>query len=350
MSDNTNNQSQKQSMPSDFWQMVRQAQDRARKEVEEKRQRIYRSFMTEEIKSGQRIPMPKGFWQAIDQQPQVSEVASPSLESEPVASLSLSSGVLQPMLPLEAAIEILPAETPALETTITPLTHPTDDPLYLIESDNYEDEASEHRLSFKEAALVILKRERRAMTAKDIVNMAVKEGLLATLGKTPDASLAGQIYNDIHRNREMSPFEIVGPRTYSLKEFNPPTLKETTLKEVAPPLEVKPTPSPYRKVVAGNFPVQPSSKNELKPADPPPDNRKLSYKQAALYLLEREQHPMTAKEIVTVAIEEGLIESTGKTPDATLAGQLYTMQREGERSAIKLVAPRTYALTEWYKK
>ena len=46
----------------------------------------------------------------------------------------------------------------------------------------------------------------------------------------------------------------------------------------------------------------------------------------------------------------GLIESSGKTPDATLAGQLYTeMQRTGERFLIKLVGPRTYALKDWYK-
>ena len=41
---------------------------------------------------------------------------------------------------------------------------------------------------------------------------------------------------------------------------------------------------------------------------------------------------MTAREIVLTAMNEGLIESTGKTPDATLAGQLYTeMQRNRDR-------------------
>jgi hypothetical protein len=60
---------------------------------------------------------------------------------------------------------------------------------------------------------------------------------------------------------------------------------------------------------------------------------------------------MTAKEIAATAIKEGLVESSSKTPDATLAGQLYTeMQRAGDRSPIKLIGPRTYALMEWYKK
>jgi restriction system protein len=195
-------------------------------------------------------------------------------------------------------------------------------------------------LSFKEAALLILRREGREMTAKEIVTIAFNEGMLNSAGKTPDASLAGQIYTDIHRNKDTSPFVIVAPRTYALKSS---PADRAMLEQPS-----------SRPILAGNFP-RPNLPIEPEPLPPSAAEivrvKKMSYKQVALYLLEREKRPMTAREIVAIAIAEGLIESTGKTPDATLAGQLYTdMQRAGERSPIRLIGPRTYAMTDWYKK
>ncbi len=232
-------------MPVDFQKMVQEARARALEEVERKRKRVYSVFITEEVRQGRRIPMPPEFWKA-------------------------------------AGIE--PAPKPVRQPPATP-----------------------KEMSFKEAALVLLKRTGRSMTAREIVTTALAEGLLKSGGKTPDASLAGQIYTDIQKRGQESPFLIVGPRTYALK--------------------------PEQEVVA----TVTESKSE-----------KMGYKQAALFLLAREKKPMTAKQIVATAIAEGLIESSSRKPDATLAGQLYTeMQRLGSKSPIVLVGPRTYALREW---
>ncbi|MEW6736778.1 MAG: winged helix-turn-helix domain-containing protein [Acidobacteriota bacterium] len=300
-------------IPDDFKQMVQLARTRAQAEVARKRENVYQAFITEEIRAGKRVPMPKGFWQAVE-----AEIEPPLPEEE----AQVNTAAVEPREEAEpqTAWQVLPQPTiPYLPLTSAAL-----------------DDWEQRGLSFKDAALLILKREGRPMTAREIVTVAINEGLLTSTGKTPDASLAGQIYTDIHRNKETSLFVIVGPRTYALKSS---------------PAEQAPTP-PTEKVLGsvlpGNFPRR--EPGESIPADSTPDNRKMSYKQVALYLLERERRAMTAKEIVTIALQEGLIESSGKTPDATLAGQLYTeMQRANARFPIKLVGPRTYALTDWYE-
>jgi hypothetical protein len=59
---------------------------------------------------------------------------------------------------------------------------------------------------------------------------------------------------------------------------------------------------------------------------------------------------MTAREIISVAVDRGWLAIGGRTPDASLAGRLYTdMQRNGEKSPFIQVGPRTYALREWQK-
>lgn len=246
-----------EAMPTDFQKMVQEARARALEEVERKRRNIYSAFITEEVRQGKRIPMPADFWQAAGIQSRMSA-------QKPV------NQTIQPPLP-----------------------------------------SAPSEIGFKEAALILLKRTGRPMTAREIVTIALAEGLLKSAGKTPDASLAGQIYTDVQKRGKESPFLIVGPRTYTLN----PTVVATPKARVD------------------------SNRSGL---------GKMSYKQAALFLLEREQRPMTAKQIVATAIAEGLIESNSRTPDATLAGQLYTeMQRLGSKSPIVLVGPRTYALRRW---
>ena len=52
--------------------------------------------------------------------------------------------------------------------------------------------------------------------------------------------------------------------------------------------------------------------------------KKLSFKGAAIKILEEADEPLTAREITDVALDEGLIETSGATPEATMAAQLYT--------------------------
>ena len=51
--------------------------------------------------------------------------------------------------------------------------------------------------------------------------------------------------------------------------------------------------------------------------------KKLSFKKAAIKILGNTKEPLSAKEITKIAIEEDLIETSGQTPEATMAAQIY---------------------------
>lgn len=63
--------------------------------------------------------------------------------------------------------------------------------------------------------------------------------------------------------------------------------------------------------------------------------KKLSFKEAAIKILKEAEEPLSPREITRIALEEGLIESSGETPEATMAAQLYTdtASIEGKRKS-----------------
>ncbi len=85
-------------------------------------------------------------------------------------------------------------------------------------------------MSYREAALEVLRKVQRPMTAKEIITQAVEHNLLQCTGRTPDASLAGRLYTEIKRNGKTSPFVQIGPRTYALREWNISVLPEKRTK------------------------------------------------------------------------------------------------------------------------
>ncbi|MBL8151094.1 MAG: winged helix-turn-helix domain-containing protein [Blastocatellia bacterium] len=399
-------------MPKDFWQMVQEARSRAKAEIERRRRLIYQSFVTEEVKDGRRVPMPSEFWKAMETD--IGSNSSSQFSTENFVKKGLKANIAElESLNGSESFENLEAldyseeldKNVAQELSLT-----------LVKPANSTTKREDKELSFKEAAMIILKREGRPMTAKEIVSIALSEGLIKTAGKTPDASLAGQIYTDIHRKRDSSLFVIVGPRTYAIKAsadqikaanenredvnaegagtviqgpafWHAPreeaSNSETSASQEATSENFLQQPQESKsetvcdfaeathkadlffqeatletrseKVVETDSVIEQAGKEPSEDTDHQESRQKKSnkeekmgYKQAARYLLEREKRPMTAKEIVNTALSENLIHSDSKTPDATLAGQLYTeMKRFGERCPIKLVGPRTYSLREW---
>lgn len=64
---------------------------------------------------------------------------------------------------------------------------------------------------------------------------------------------------------------------------------------------------------------------------------KYSFKEAAVKILQRFAEPKTAKEIVDIALEEGLIETSGETPEATMAAQIYLDINNNKNTQFKKV-------------
>lgn len=55
-------------------------------------------------------------------------------------------------------------------------------------------------------------------------------------------------------------------------------------------------------------------------------------------VLKETRREMTSKELAEIALRRGLMTSTGKTPDATLAAQLYVRVREQPDGPLRKVA------------
>jgi hypothetical protein len=55
-------------------------------------------------------------------------------------------------------------------------------------------------VSFKKAAIEILKSAEEPLSAKEITDIALQKGLIDTEGQTPEATMGAQLYIDINKN------------------------------------------------------------------------------------------------------------------------------------------------------
>jgi hypothetical protein len=65
----------------------------------------------------------------------------------------------------------------------------------------------------------------------------------------------------------------------------------------------------------------------------------MTYYEAALQILRSAGQPLTAQEITDLAISEGLIVPTGKTPVASMERVLYLRVRDGDLELVKIEEP-----------
>ena len=72
-----------------------------------------------------------------------------------------------------------------------------------------------------------------------------------------------------------------------------------------------------------------------------------SFRRCAHTILKREGRPLSAAEIVKIGIKEGMISTTGKTPQNTLASVLYCEMKKDPRCVFVKVAPMTFGLRTW---
>jgi len=81
-------------------------------------------------------------------------------------------------------------------------------------------------MKFKEAAYHILRKEKKPLSAKEITQIALKEGLITSDGKTPDATMSALIYTNIKQKAERSLFAKVKRGLFRLKEWDEETHEE----------------------------------------------------------------------------------------------------------------------------
>lgn len=75
-----------------------------------------------------------------------------------------------------------------------------------------------------------------------------------------------------------------------------------------------------------------------------------TFKQAAITILKKSKEPLHYREITRKALEEGLFETQGATPEATMNAQIVMdIKRYGDKSIFKRVSPAIFAINPEYK-
>lgn len=144
-------------------------------------------------------------------------------------------------------------------------------------------------MTVKEAAIQVLNTEAKALHVKVITDLVLSRGLWQTKGKTPAATVEARIASDIKHNVESSPFVRVAPRTYGLREL-------------------------------GTIPISTPKRTKS------PQVKTLSFTNAAEKILAKfgNKQPMHYRDITKKALEFNLLDTKGKTPEATMYAQILT--------------------------
>jgi restriction system protein len=74
-------------------------------------------------------------------------------------------------------------------------------------------------LSYKEAALQVLREVGQPLTAQEITRRAIEQGVISPQGLTPDATMGAQLYTDINRRGATSVFRKEGRNLFGLAEW-----------------------------------------------------------------------------------------------------------------------------------
>jgi DNA-directed RNA polymerase delta subunit len=165
-------------------------------------------------------------------------------------------------------------------------------------------EAHMARLSFLEAAYQILNRERTPLSAEDLTKIAIREQLVFSQGRTPGRTMGAQIYADIKRRGESSRFVKVGKAKFGLAQWEG---------------------------------VGTTGAN-LRPG---------TFRYAAYHVLKSANRPLKGGQITEIAARQGLLKTAGKTPEATMAAQLYVDVKKGESCPFVQLGKNRFGLREW---
>lgn len=180
-------------------------------------------------------------------------------------------------------------------------------------------------MSVRDAAVQVLREAGTPLHAQEIAKRILAKKLWETTGKTPSATVSARLYSDIKKNGDKSPFVLVTSQTFGLRELG------------AKPSGVKPIASPKQ-------PGQPKAKM---------CSKVYFFAEAAEKVLEQfsNKRPMHFRDITKKALEQGWLDTEGKTPDATMGAQIYTAikraQRRGEQPRFIQHGKGVFGLSKW---
>ena len=181
------------------------------------------------------------------------------------------------------------------------------------------------KMSVKQAAIMVLKEENKPLHADDITERIIGKGYWSTSGKTPEATVAAQLYRDIKKKGELSVFTLVEPYTFALREASTDAI--LTKMSSTPVISVQPS---YKKT-----------------------QQTYSFTDSAEKVLEElgNKNPMHYRVITEKAIESGWLATGGKTPEASMYAQILNeikrYQRRGEQPRFRQHGRGYVGLSRW---
>lgn len=152
-------------------------------------------------------------------------------------------------------------------------------------------------MSALEAAYIYLSSLGKPAGYRKITEGILAEGLWETAGKTPDDTVSARLSVDIKRHGESSRFQRVGRGVYALREWG--------LADVAASAKASTVPDP---------------------APDKPSGQTMSFTDAAEHVLDRHasKRPMHYRAVTERILADGLVQTKGKTPEATLYAQVLS--------------------------
>lgn len=171
-------------------------------------------------------------------------------------------------------------------------------------------------MGFWEGIESVLTDEGGPLHSKEITKRLLDRGLWHSKGKTPDATVAARLYTSINKQGAASRFVQTGKSTFGLNpDFAAAAPTPTAPSELAD--------------LAG---PPPAAMTGLEPT-PGPLKKRLSFTDAAEDVLRRhgKGQPMHYRDITQKVLDEDLVKTSGKTPEATLYAQVITENARAEK-------------------
>ena len=186
-----------------------------------------------------------------------------------------------------------------------------------------------HTLSALDAALKILQEAESPLHYREITKRVLAAGLWKTEGKTPDATINARLAVDIKKNGPASAFRRAGRGVFGVntERTDPTPRPENTVKTEERALYVR----------------------------GPKAGEVLSFTGAAERILEAAGgKPMHYRDITRHAIENGMLDTEGKTPEATMYAQILTeckrRRGRGEQQRFMILGKGMISLAKWQAK
>lgn len=156
-----------------------------------------------------------------------------------------------------------------------------------------------HTKSALEAAKLVLEQAREPLRFEEITRRILDQGLWQTTGKTPAATLSALLSQSVKRLGTASPFVHTNPGCYALNPAPAPAAASKPKVNQGRPLPALPAPAPSSKA--------------------------LSFTDAAERVLESSaSKQLHYRDITGLALEKHLVDTSGKTPEATMYAQILT--------------------------